>query len=207
MTKICLVRHGETDWNTQGRLQGSMDIPLNANGIMQAKACGEHLKEASWDFVITSPLQRAKNTAEIINGKLDVPLIVMEEFMERHFGDAEGMTLHDRRAIFPDKKYPNQEPMNVFKQRLMSGIQKIEQQFSESHVLLVAHGAVIDAILSAFSLEEKAGYTSLENGCISHIHYGERGWQVKGINQIEHLSKIQPNHKFSYEKEAVTWPS
>ncbi|TWT25928.1 histidine phosphatase family protein [Planomicrobium sp. CPCC 101110] len=207
MTRICLVRHGETDWNAQGRLQGSMDIPLNANGILQAEACSEHLKETSWDFVITSPLQRAKNTAEIINGKLGVPLIVMEEFMERHFGDAEGMTLHDRRAIFPDKKYPNQEPLELFKQRLMFGIKKIEQQFPDSRILLVAHGAVIDLILSAFSLEAKPGYTSLENGCISHIHFGEQGWQVKGINQVGHLSKVHAKYKISYEKEAVTWPS
>ncbi|PSL40881.1 putative phosphatase [Planomicrobium soli] len=184
-----------------------MDIPLNANGILQAEACSVYLQKSAWDFIITSPLQRAKNTAEIINGKVDVPLIVMEEFMERHFGDAEGMTLHDRRAIFPDKRYPNQEPADVFKQRLLSGIQKIQEQFGDNRILLVAHGAVIDTILSAFSLQEKDGYTSLENGCFSRIHFEQENWQVKEINQVAHLEKIRTKQKFSYEKEAVSWPS
>ncbi|MDN7240796.1 histidine phosphatase family protein [Planococcus sp. N028] len=187
MTTICLVRHGETDWNAQGKLQGSMDIPLNANGILQAKACSEHLKETAWDYIVTSPLQRAKNTAEIINGKLDVPLIVMAEFMERHFGDAEGMTLQDRRAIFPDKKYPNQEPASSFHDRLIGGVQKINQQFANSRILLVAHGAVIDAILTAISSEEKAGNTPLQNGCMSHIHFNDNNWQVKSVNEVSHL--------------------
>lgn len=182
-----MVRHGETDWNAQGRLQGSRDIPLNRTGILQAKACSEHLKSSAWDFIITSPLTRAKDTAEIINGKLNVPLIVMDEFMEQHFGDAEGMTLADRRAIFPDKKYPNQEPKSSFNQRLMAGIHKINDQFANSRILLVAHGAVIDSILSAFSESEKNGRLELQNGCISHIHFDQDNWQVKGINQVSHL--------------------
>ncbi|MGI2326832.1 histidine phosphatase family protein [Planococcus sp. YIM B11945] len=187
MTIICLVRHGETDWNAEGRLQGSMDIPLNQNGIMQAKACSEHLQEVPWDFVVTSPLQRAKDTAEIINGNLNLPLIVMDEFMERHFGDAEGMTLEDRRAIFPDKKYPNQETKLSLNTRLMEGIKKINDQFANSRVLLVAHGAVIDAILNAFSVGEEETFTRLQNGCISHIHFEQDNWQVKGVNEVSHL--------------------
>jgi uncharacterized phosphatase len=182
-----LVRHGETDWNAQGRLQGSKDIPLNETGILQAKACSEHLKDLSWDFIITSPLKRARDTAEIINGKLDLPLMVMEEFMERHFGDAEGMTLQDRRAIFPDKKYPNQESKSSLNKRIMEGIHKINQQFSNSRVLVVAHGAVIDAILTAFSPEATHGISQLQNGCISHLHFAQDNWQVKGVNQVSHL--------------------
>lgn len=164
-----------------------MDIPLNETGILQAKACGEFLKESSWDYIITSPLKRAKDTAEIINGKLDLPLMVMEEFMERHFGDAEGMTLQDRRAIFPDKKYPNQEPKSSLNKRLMEGVQKINHQFTNSRILLVAHGAVIDAILTAFSPEATSGITQLQNGCISHIHFDQDNWQIKGVNEVSHL--------------------
>ena len=115
MTIICLVRHGETDWNAIGKLQGRTDIPLNETGIFQAEKCGEYLKESEWDFIITSPLNRAKQTAEIIKRKIDVPLLEMDHFVERHFGEAEGMTLQEISAAFPDKMYPNQEKYVLIK--------------------------------------------------------------------------------------------
>ena len=67
MTKLCLVRHGETDWNSLGILQGRKDIPLNDTGILQAEECRELLKSTNWDVFITSPLKRTMETAEIIN--------------------------------------------------------------------------------------------------------------------------------------------
>jgi len=83
MTQICLIRHGETDWNVLGKLQGRTDTVLNDRGILQAKQCAEHLKEMKWDFIITSPLLRAKQTAMILNEEIKVPLFEMEAFMER----------------------------------------------------------------------------------------------------------------------------
>lgn len=63
-TSICLIRHGETDWNVLGKVQGRTDIPLNSTGIVQAEKCAELLKLSKWDVIITSPLKRAKETAE-----------------------------------------------------------------------------------------------------------------------------------------------
>lgn len=62
MTKICLVRHGETEWNALGILQGKTDIPLYNKGINQARECGEFLKSGNWNVVVTCPLMRAKQT-------------------------------------------------------------------------------------------------------------------------------------------------
>lgn len=109
MTTICLVRHGETDWNALGMIQGKTDIPLNQKGIKQAKECGVFLKSDTWDVIVTSPLTRAKQTAEIISSIIDKPSIEMADFIERDYGDAEGMTAEERMKTFPDKKYPNQE--------------------------------------------------------------------------------------------------
>lgn len=67
--EICLVRHGETDWNKVGKIQGHTDIELNENGIRQAYACAEYLNNAPFELIITSPLKRAKQTAEIIAEK------------------------------------------------------------------------------------------------------------------------------------------
>lgn len=190
MTIICLVRHGETDWNASVRLQGATDIPLNNTGIQQAEECGEFLKTSTWDVIITSPLKRAKRTAEIIHENLmDVPLIEMNDFAERYFGDAEGMTLVERQATYPDRNYPNQEEMDSFRERIMTGIKRINQNYSNGKVLLVAHGAVINSILSTLSKGEVgSGKTKLINACISNIQFQDEQWNVQDINQVTHLS-------------------
>lgn len=95
MTKICFIRHGETDWNIAGRLQGRTDIPLNESGIKQAQACGASLLQNEWDLMITSPLLRAKETGQIIQQKLNIPLYEKESFIEVAFGDAEGLTYYE----------------------------------------------------------------------------------------------------------------
>lgn len=104
-----MIRHGETDWNSLGRLQGRTDIPLNSKGILQAKECRQFSTNYEWDVIITSPLKRAKETAEIINKYSNIPLIEMDGFLERYYGDAEGMTAEERLTAFTNRNYPNQE--------------------------------------------------------------------------------------------------
>ncbi|MGK0532507.1 histidine phosphatase family protein [Bacillus sp. 'calajunan'] len=88
MTVLCLVRHGETEWNATGKLQGRENIDLNKNGKQQAGKCGLYLRENRWDVIISSPLSRAKQTAEIINQYMLalVEIIEMENFIECDFG-------------------------------------------------------------------------------------------------------------------------
>lgn len=189
ITKICIVRHGETEWNAIGRLQGRSDIPLNAKGIKQAEESGEYLKNSQWDVIITSPLQRAKKTAEIINTYIDVPLVVMDDFKEKSFGDAEGMTIEEIKMAFPDRNYTNQESSDALIQRLMGGLEKIKHNFEDKNVLLVAHGAVINAILAHLSDGELGyGKSRIDNACLNDIHFEENGWIIKAYNRIEHLS-------------------
>ncbi|MFD1040400.1 histidine phosphatase family protein [Virgibacillus byunsanensis] len=189
MTTICLIRHGETEWNAQGKIQGRTNTSLNTRGIQQAEECRDFVKDSTWDIIITSPLKRAMQTAQIINKSLNVPLIEMEDFKERSFGDAEGMTLKERMSVYPNKVYPNEEKMGSLNKRVMAGIQKINQQYGQSKVLLVAHGAVISSILSNLSEGEiGTGKTKLINACISNIHFHDDQWQVRDYNQVTHLS-------------------
>nr|WP_249308211.1 histidine phosphatase family protein [Lederbergia citrea] len=184
-----MIRHGETDWNALGKIQGKTDIPLNKNGIQQAQECREFLKDSKWDVIITSPLKRAKQTAEIINEGLNVPLIEMDNFSERYFGDAEGMTLEERLTAYPDKNYPNQEDRLSFINRIMAGIKTINQKYGNRKVLLVVHGAVINAILATLSNGKiGSGKTTLINACISNIHFHEEKWEILNFNQVSHLS-------------------
>jgi uncharacterized phosphatase len=189
ITLICIVRHGETDWNALGKLQGQTDIPLNITGIQQAQECRELLKKTNWDVIITSPLKRARQTAEIINRDLNVPLIEMSDLMERGFGDAEGMNLEERLSSFPNGDYSNQEDNGIFTKRVMAGIDQINDRFSGGKVLIVSHGAVINEILSNLSNGEiGSGKTDLINACINNISYCDNQYKIIDYNQISHLS-------------------
>lgn len=189
MTTICLIRHGETDWNAWGKLQGQTDVPLNEKGKQQAKDCGCFLKDYDWEMVISSPLSRAKETAEIMNQTLKLPLIVMPEFAERSFGDAEGLTVEERERAFPTKEYPNQEKNEDLQERLMQGLDHINQAYKNKKILLVTHGAVIHTLLHFFTKGEIGKKKlRLSNGGLNHIHFDQFEWKVKAYNQISHLS-------------------
>ena len=189
ITTICIVRHGETDWNVQGRLQGQTDIPLNDSGKIQARKCGEFLSNDHWDVIISSPLKRAKETADIIGEFVDSPIIIKEEFIEKYFGDAEGLSADEREAAFIDKNYPNQENQENLRERLLKGLQDIVTEYPEKKVIVVAHGAVIHMILRMMSNENIVSkQTRLSNACLSTIKYELHSWIIADFNQVNHLS-------------------
>ncbi|MFD0954802.1 histidine phosphatase family protein [Virgibacillus alimentarius] len=189
MTSISLVRHGETDWNALEVVQGQMDTPLNERGIEQAKECANQLVKTKYDVLITSPLQRAKQTANIINEKLQIPLIEMEAFVERYYGEAQGMTKRERQAKYPDKDYPNQETRGALRKRVMAGLNEIIENNQGKHILLVAHGAVINTILATISNGKiGSGKTKLINACISNITFNQVEWRIQDYNIVSHLS-------------------
>ena len=186
--EICLVRHGETNWNKIGKLQGHTDIELNKNGIIQANACADYLYNTNCELIITSPLKRAKQTAKIIAERKRLPLIKMPEFIERNYGEAEGMTVEERLLKFPDLQYPNQETKEDVRERVMNGLQQIQKEHKLSNIILVAHGAVINSILAILSNNEiGSGKTKLANACLSTINYDQGIWKIKDFNQVGHL--------------------
>ncbi|GAA5417862.1 putative phosphoserine phosphatase 2 [Paraliobacillus ryukyuensis] len=187
---ICLIRHGETDWNRVGRIQGKTNIPLNQTGIEQAKACQSYLAGSRWDVLITSPMLRAKQTAEIINEVLQMELEEIDVFEERGFGDAEGLTFDERNRLFPDFNYPNQESKQALEDRVMKGMQEIVERYPDKKVLLVTHGAVIHAVLR-YMTQDSIDFTNtkLQNACFNHVQFLDGQWHVHNYNQITHSDK------------------
>ncbi|MCI9016927.1 MAG: histidine phosphatase family protein [Clostridia bacterium] len=90
--KLLLTRHGQTDWNVARKIQGTTDIDLNQTGIKQAELTREKLLNEKIDIIISSPLKRARKTAEIINKGRNIPIIIDNEIKERCFGIFEGKT-------------------------------------------------------------------------------------------------------------------
>lgn len=192
MTKICFIRHGETDWNINGTLQGQKNTSLNEKGRAQAETTGVYLANnlKGFDLLVTSSLNRAKETAEIMNRHLQLPMIELDALKERAFGEAEGLSHEERHRRFPDMEYPGQEKETDFYERVVGCFQEITAEYANKHILLVSHGLVINLILSLL-LKEKINYqqTALLNGCINHIHYDQDTWKVGITNQVDHLSK------------------
>jgi broad specificity phosphatase PhoE len=171
--KIYLIRHGETDWNRQGRFQGREDIALNENGIAQAKLCGQALEGEEFAAVITSPLIRAKKTASIIAEYVKTDKIIVEEgIIERDFSKVSGMTPRERDAFYASGEKDDKEPWDDLCKRMISNILKYARMFSQKNIIMVSHGASINSVLSVLS-EGEIGTrkTILKNTCINVIDY------------------------------------
>lgn len=146
--KIYVTRHGQTDWNVQGKTQGRTDIELNEVGIKQAKQTKEELKNVDIDLIICSPLKRAKQTAEIINGGRNIPIIFDNQIIERNFGEFEGEKI--KFDEFWDynvtQKYQKAETIQDIISRISNFLDKIKEEYKDKNVLLVTHGGVSIAI-------------------------------------------------------------
>lgn len=192
MTQICIVRHGQTDWNLKGRLQGQTDIPLNDTGRKQAGECREFLKDMDWDVVVTTSLMRAKETAEIINEALNLPMIEMNDFKERYFGEGEGLTREVREKEYPGFVFPGMETKEELDERIEAGLKEISKQFPDKKVLMVSHGAVIHAIIKKYHLDgSKLEDFRLFNGCLTNLFFKKEAWNVDGYNVTDHLMECK----------------
>ncbi len=171
--KIYLIRHGETDWNLQGRFQGREDIPLNETGILQARRCGLALQGEEFKAIITSPLCRAKKTAEIIGEYINLPRVIVEEgITERDFSKVSGMTPKEREAFYASGEVDDKEPWELLCNRMIANLHKYAEQYSNSNIIMVSHGASINSVLSALSSGRTGtGKIILKNTCINIIYY------------------------------------
>lgn len=148
-TLIALVRHGVTDWNYAGRGQGHGDIDLNAEGRRQAEAVAEKLASEPWTAIYSSPLSRARNTAEAIRRRVGLPVAIEPRLIERCLGEWEGMTLWERSARFgPDwRVIPGVELDEALAERAREALTEVAQANPGGRIICVSHGGLIGAFL------------------------------------------------------------
>ncbi len=157
MTELLLVRHGETDWNIQGRFQGQSDPPLNERGLAQARALALALAGEEVAAVYTSDLQRARQTAEILAQSLEAPLRVDPRLREIHQGAWEGMVMEDIRRGYPEEFErraadplasvpPGGESVRRVQERALQAVRDVLDRHPDEKVVLVSHGLVLALI-------------------------------------------------------------
>lgn len=154
--KLVLLRHGETDWNLEKRIQGTQNVPLNERGKMQMKEISEHFfneYEKTFHRIIVSPLRRTVESALILNERLRLPLEFREEFQERSFGILEGQTVEEIRQRYQieDVEEVHEarhgiESMDTLSLRLEKGLRYLRETYSQDRIVLVTHGSIIKEI-------------------------------------------------------------
>ena len=151
MTELYLVRHGETDWNRQHRIQGLTDIPLNETGREQARAAGRLLARREWDGIIASPLSRAMETASIIAEEtgLSAPEPI-DALVERNYGEGEGLDFTEINRRYPDRAaVPGQESRDEVIARVVPALREVASARPGESLIVVSHGGAIRGVLMA----------------------------------------------------------
>jgi probable phosphoglycerate mutase len=151
--RIYLARHGQTDWNVQGRTQGASDIPLNSTGREQANQLKTRLAPTRFDAVYTSALGRSRETGEIVRGT--VPLTILSTLNERNYGKFEGRRSADpevareleHRRWVPDDTLDGGESFAAYSTRVQSAVDSIRKRSLSGTVLIVGHGGTNALIL------------------------------------------------------------
>lgn len=171
VTTIALVRHGETDWNRERRIQGSTDIPMNDRGRAQSRATAERLAASRWDAVVTSPLSRSAETAAIIAHRLSLGAPAhVPALAERRHGTLEGLTSEDRRR-FEAEAVPIEglESRVSVVSRAVPALLGLAARHPGGAVVAVTHGGVIQSVL--LHLWERASLPSgsVANGSVHEL--------------------------------------
>lgn len=191
-TNLCLIRHGETDWNAELRVQGHIDIPLNAKGRAQAHAVANALRSQRFDRLYSSDLLRALQTAELTADVLGLPIYRSTALRERHYGDLEGMTKTDFAARYPEdlarmlRRDPEhvipgaKESLRGFAARAVSALNEIAKRHPGESVLVFTHGGVLDMayrLVTRKPLEAERDWPLL-NCSLNWLHYRSGSWSL-----------------------------
>lgn len=171
MKKILVIRHGQTNWNLENRIQGRTDTNLNPKGIEQAYGVSQNLKDKKIDLIISSPLKRTRQTAEIINRNRNIPMMIDNRLIEISYGELEGKLTNEikKRGDFGNtidgKTYKKAETSEDFIKRVFNFLEDLKE-FKEDNILLVTHNEVCKAIAIYFNslpLDNNMNNLGMEN--------------------------------------------
>ena len=199
-TRIIAIRHGETAWNVDTRLQGHLDIALNHKGIWQAGQVAHALADEDIDAIYASDLLRAWQTANAVAHTTAAPLTANVGLRERGFGSFQGKTYAEIELQWPEESQrwrkrdpdwapPGGESLRVMRDRVQSTVNALAQQHIGQQIVLVAHGGVMDILYRLASSQElQAPRTwQLGNAAINRLLWTPDGLTLVGWADTRHL--------------------
>ena len=203
MIRLYLIRHGCSVWNVEGRIQGQADPPLDVTGREQARRLAGRLSDEGLVAVYTSPLQRARETADIIGRALDVPVLPDERLQEYDVGDISGLTweqvaeqypevmkrwAEDRGGLDIPLRLANEEGIGPFRSRVVAAFDDIFERHAGESVGVVAHGGTLGTYLN--HLIELSTWKSpfrFDNASLSIVEVNSMRPRIVLLNDICHL--------------------
>lgn len=204
MTDILLIRHGETDWNVDKRLQGHIDIALNAEGLRQAAALGAALADEALDAIFASDLQRARDTAQAIARPQGLKVQIVPALRERCYGGFEGLCHQEIAERYPadyvawkarelDVRYPAgervAETIREFSVRVVAAMTELVQQSNYRKIAVVTHGGVLECL---YHWSQQSGLGQVRdfeifNASINRLHWDGHHLHIRQWGDIAHL--------------------
>jgi probable phosphoglycerate mutase len=201
VTRLCIVRHGETAWNAEGRVQGQLDVPLSPVGEAQARAVAEALAGERFDALYSSDLVRVQQTAAPSAIRLGLEVRLDERLRERHYGSFQGHTYADAKVMFPedyarfrakelDFAFGTGESLDAFNKRALQVLTETAKRHPGGNVLVFTHGGVLEM---AYRHATGRGLTStrdfeIPNAGLNTMEVGPERWAVLAWAEIGHLS-------------------
>ena len=201
MTQFILIRHGETLWNRERRMQGHTDTLLSETGVRQARLLAQRLAQVEFDALYSSDSSRARETARSVAAVTGHELSVEPRLRERHFGVFEGLTGAEIEASYPDEYLrfksrdpdfvvPGGESAHAFRARALGCLHEIAQRHADDVVVVVTHGLVLDlAYRAARDLPPEASRDAeLINTGLNIFHYESGRWRLERWGDAAHLA-------------------
>ncbi len=202
VTRLLVIRHGETAWNTEGRIQGHIDIPLNDKGRWQADRLATALIDEDIHAIYSSDLERARDTAQAVASALNQPLQLHTGLRERHFGRLEGNTQAEVAAQWPEegRRWRERDPsygpeggetLQAFYERSVGVLTALAQQHPGQTIVVVAHGGVLDCFYRAANrlpLDVPRSW-KVGNACVNRLLYSPEGFTMLAWADDRHLEE------------------
>ncbi|MDP9045820.1 MAG: histidine phosphatase family protein [Pseudomonadota bacterium] len=205
-TRVIAIRHGETDWNVDGRIQGQLDVPLNAKGRWQVRRLAQALEGEALDAIYASDLSRALETAEAVAAGRALSVVVDPGLRERGFGRFEGQTHAEIQADWPEDALrwrrrdptfgaPGGETLELFYARAIATATRLAARHPGQSIALVSHGGVMDCLYRAacrLALDAPRSW-QLGNAAINRLLYTPQGYTLVGWSDAHHLDAQAPD--------------
>jgi len=200
LLKLILVRHGNTAFNTEHRLTGQLDVCLSSIGELQAQAIATHLADEKINAILSSPLQRAIQTAHPIAQRLNKTLQIVPWLAERNCGVLEGLTKTEMKARHPHsrKAYKNPhlnlpisgngESANQFSRRVADGMHSLSRQYAGQSIIAVCHGGVVREVFNeVYGTTQNGDQLISANASISIFRFKDNHWRMLSWGDVSHL--------------------
>ena len=199
-TRLCIVRHGETAWNAEHRVQGQLDIPLNGVGLRQAEAVGKVLGAERFDVIYSSDLSRALQTAQPTASALGMKIISDRDLRERHYGIFERQTYAEVKlkhaaeyarfaARDPEFGFVSGESLKDFSTRSIAVVSRLAQRHEGQNVLVFTHGGVLDELYRHINgvPASAARDFGIPNCGLNRVEFALSRWQIQAWADVAHL--------------------